>query len=85
MSVLHTFPSVWGGPGAFGVFDDDIEPGRVEFDPNALADVEFNAEEIIFELGVLLLKKGNNLISILCFAMRSIPLCVNYNLLGTRL
>lgn len=50
-----TFPSIWGGPGAFGVFDDDIEPEIFELDPNALVDVEFNAEEITFELGVLLM------------------------------
>lgn len=51
---LITFASIWGGPGAFGVFDDDIEPLKFVVDPNALDDVEFNADEITFEFGVLL-------------------------------
>lgn len=50
----HTFPSTCGGPGAFGVFDDDIVPEMFAFDPNALFGVELNAEEVAFELGVLL-------------------------------
>lgn len=51
----HTFASICGGPGAFGVFDDDIEPDKLEFvDPNVLVDVEFNADEITLEFGELL-------------------------------
>lgn len=49
---LCTFASIGGGPGAFGVFDDDIEPVKFEFDdPNVLVAVEFNADEIILEFG----------------------------------
>lgn len=51
---LLTFASICGGPGAFGVFDDNIEPVRLVFDPNALDDVEFSAEGITFELDELL-------------------------------
>lgn len=52
--MLLTFASICGCPGATGAFDDDIELDRLVFDPNALDDVEFNADEIIFELDVLL-------------------------------
>lgn len=51
---INTFASIWGGPGAFGVFDDDIALDRFVVDPNALDDVEFNADEITFELDGLL-------------------------------
>lgn len=54
----HTFPSIWGGPGAFGAFDDDefeLDELEFEFDePNVLVDVEFNADEMMLEFGVLL-------------------------------
>lgn len=55
---LITFVSIGGGPGAFGVLDDDdIEPLKFVVDPNALDDVEFNVDEITFEFGVLLKSK----------------------------
>lgn len=52
--IKFTFPSICGGPGAFWVFDDDIDPTRLVFDPNALDDVEFDADDITFELDELL-------------------------------
>lgn len=65
--LLLTFPSICGGPGAFGVFDVDIEPERFVFDPNALAADEFNADDITFELDVLLNGRRKKNVKLICF------------------
>lgn len=64
--MIHTFPSICGGPGAFGVFNDDvvdIVPDIFEFDPNVLLGVALNEEEVTFKLGVLLQIESKNKIN----------------------